>query len=131
VTRARPAPPRAAPPPAGPPALPELDPVIHSQPRLRVMVVLSTIGDEDRLAFPRLQELVGMTPGNLSTHLRKLEDAGYVAVTKTHRRRVPVTYLSLTRSGRRALEDYTSALQALLAAPALRQADRHPEEEPA
>jgi DNA-binding MarR family transcriptional regulator len=109
--------------PAGPPgaaaaALPELDPVIHSQPRLRVMVVLSTIAESDRIAFPRLQELLGMTPGNLSTHLRKLEDAGYLTVTKTHRRRIPVTYLSLTRAGRRALEDYTAALQALLAAPA-------------
>lgn len=91
------------------------------------MVVLAAIGDADRLAFPRLQALVGMTAGNLSTHLRKLEDAGYVAVTKTHRRRVPVTYLSLTGPGRRALQDYTSALQALLAGPpARRQADLHP-----
>ncbi len=109
--------------PAGSPAaaaaaLPELDPVIHSQPRLRVMVVLGTLGDGDRIAFPRLQELVGMTPGNLSTHLRKLEDAGYLTVTKTHRRRIPVTYLSLTRAGRRALEDYTAALQSLLGTPA-------------
>lgn len=126
MTAGRPAEPPAEPPPAGQPALPELDPVIHSQPRLRVMVVLATIGEADRLAFPRLQALVGMTPGNLSTHLRKLEDAGYVAVTKTHRRRIPVTYLSLTGPGRRALADYTSALQALLAAPARRQAGLHP-----
>lgn len=109
-------------PPAGPVAalagLPDLDPVIHSQPRLRVMVVLAAIAQGDRMAFPRLQELVGMTPGNLSSHLRKLEDSGYLTVTKTHRRRIPVTYLSLTRAGRRALEDYTAALQALLATPA-------------
>ncbi len=58
-------------------------------------------------------------------------DAGYIAVTKTHRRRIPVTYLSLTRAGRRALEDYTSALQALLAPPARYQADLHSPEEPA
>lgn len=103
---------------AGDAGLPELDPVIHSQPRLRVMVVLAAIGEGDRIAFPRLQELVGMTPGNLSTHLRKLEDAGYLTVSKTHRRRIPVTYLSLTRPGRRALEDYTAALQALLSTPA-------------
>ncbi len=121
---------------AGPAAavagLPELDPVIHSQPRLRVMVVLAAIADGDRIAFPRLQELVGMTPGNLSTHLRKLEDAGYLAVTKTHRRRIPVTYLALTRAGRRALEDYTGALQALLATPAQRPGQSpgpHPEED--
>lgn len=97
-------------------SLPALDPVIHSQPRLRVVVVLASAGDDSQIAFPRLQEIVGMTAGNLSTHLRKLEDVGYVAVTKAHRRRVPVTYLSLTRAGRRALEDYTSALNALLAA---------------
>lgn len=126
MTGGRPAVPQAEPPQ---PELPELDPVVHSQPRLRVMVVLAAIGEPDRLAFPRLQQLVGMTPGNLSTHLRKLEDAGYLAVTKTHRRRVPVTYLSLTPQGRQALADYTSALQALLAAPGAHQPARHPEEE--
>jgi len=123
-------------PPAGPAAavagLPELDPVVHSQPRLRVMVVLAAIAGGDRIAFPRLQELVGMTPGNLSTHLRKLEDAGYLTVTKTHRRRIPVTYLALTRAGRRALEDYTAAVQALLATPAQQPGQTpgpHPEED--
>lgn len=94
--------------------LPALDPVIHAQARLRVTVALAALGVDDQIAFPRLQELVGMTAGNLSTHLRKLEDAGYVAVTKAHHRRIPVTYLALTRSGRRALEDYTAALQGLL-----------------
>lgn len=122
-------------PATGPPAaaaaaaLPELDPVIHSQPRLKIMVVLGALGEGDRVTFPRLQELVGMTPGNLSTHLRKLEEAGYVAVAKTHRRRIPVTYLSLTRPGRRALEDYTAALQTLLATPAQHQAPPISEEE--
>lgn len=97
--------------------LPGLDPVIHAQPRLRITVVLAAIGEEDKMTFPRLQELTGMTAGNLATHLRKLEDAGYVAVTKSFRRRSPVTYLALTRPGRRALEDYTAALQRLLAVP--------------
>ena len=97
--------------------LPSLDPVIHAQPRLRVTVILATLDPEDQITFPRLREMVGMTAGNLSTHLRKLEDAGYVAVTKSHRRRTPVTYIALTRSGRRALEDYTTALRALLGPP--------------
>lgn len=100
-------------------ALPELDPVIHAQPRLRLTVALATLPDGDKVTFPRLQELAGMTAGNLATHLRKLEDAGYVEVTKAFRRRTPVTYLALTRAGRRALEDYTSALQDLLAVPGL------------
>lgn len=103
--------------------LPPLDPVIHAQPRLRVTVVLAALDAADSITFPRLQELVGMTAGNLSTHLRKLEDAGYVEVTKTHRRRTSVTYLALTPTGRRALEDYTAALRALLTAP-----ERQPQE---
>jgi len=98
--------------------LPELDPVIHAQPRLRLTVALAALPDGDKVTFPRLQELAGMTAGNLATHLRKLEDAGYIEVTKTYRRRTPVTYLALTRAGRRALEDYTAALRNLLTMPA-------------
>jgi DNA-binding MarR family transcriptional regulator len=69
------------------------------------------------ITFPRLQELAGMTAGNLATHLRKLEVAGYITIIKSYRRS-PVTYLALTRLGRRALEDYTAALRDLLAVPA-------------
>ena len=94
--------------------VPELDPVIHAQARLRVTATLAALGGRDRITFPRLQELLEMTAGNLSTHLRKLEDAGYVEITKTHERRTPVTYVALTRTGRRAFEDYTAALRALL-----------------
>jgi DNA-binding MarR family transcriptional regulator len=96
------------------PVLPALDPVIHAQPRLRITVALAALGDDDMITFPRLQELAGMTAGNLATHLRKLEDAEYITITKTFRRRSPVTYLALTRRGRRALEDYTAALRRLL-----------------
>jgi DNA-binding MarR family transcriptional regulator len=97
-------------------ALPDLDPVIHAAARLKVTATLAALAEGDRIAFPRLQGLLDMTAGNLSTHLRKLEDAGYVAVDKTHEGRSPVTYLSLTRTGRRALEDYTAALRQLLSA---------------
>jgi|SRR5690554_5482575 len=93
----------------------ELDPVIHAQARLRIVAALATLEGES-VAFPRLQELLDMTAGNLSTHLRKLEDAAYVEVTKTHQGRTPVTYLSLTTRGRRAFEDYTEALRTLLGA---------------
>lgn len=99
----------SAPPPA-------LDPVIHAQPRLRVMVTLASLESGDKITFPRLQQLLGMTAGNLATHLRKLEDAEYIASTKAYRRRTPVTYVSLTRTGRRALDDYTTALRGLLGA---------------
>ena len=75
---------------------------------------LARIPVGDRISFPRLQELLDMSAGNLSTHLRKLEDAGYVEVHKTHSGRTPVTFLALTTTGRRAFEDYTAALKSLL-----------------
>ena len=99
--------------------MPQLDPVIHAQARLRVTVALASLSAGDQITFPRLQHLLDMSAGNLSTHLRKLEDAGYVHVTKTHQRRTPVTYLALTRAGRRALEDYTATFRRLLTPPGL------------
>jgi DNA-binding MarR family transcriptional regulator len=94
--------------------LPELDPVIHAQARLRVVAALSVLRDGDQMAFPRLQELLNMTAGNLSVHLRKLEDAEYVQVIKTHHGRTPATLLCLTRRGRLAFDEYTAAVQRLL-----------------
>jgi DNA-binding MarR family transcriptional regulator len=91
-----------------------LDPVIHAQARLRVVAALSTLPEGDRIAFPRLQQILGMTAGNMSVHLRKLEDAGYVDITKTHRGRTPTTLVCLTRRGRVAFDDYTAAVRALL-----------------
>ena len=91
-----------------------LDPVIHAPARLRVVATLAALDAGDELSFPKLRKLLDMTAGNLSTHLRKLEDAGYVRVTKTHEGRTPATYLALTPKGRRAFEEYTEALTGLL-----------------
>ncbi|CAM3510718.1 transcriptional regulator [Occultella aeris] len=93
---------------------PELDPVIHAQARLRVVATLATLDEGDRMAFPKLQKLLEMTAGNLSTHLRKLEEADYVAIDKRFEGRSPATYLELTKKGRRAFETYTETLEALL-----------------
>lgn len=93
-----------------------LDPVIHAEARLRVTATLAALPHGDRISFPRLQEVLGMTAGNLSTHVRKLEDARYVQVVKTHRGRTPATYLSLTPRGRRAFEDYTESVRELFEA---------------
>lgn len=95
-------------------ALNELDPLIHAPARLKLVATLSALSTGDRLSFPRLQRLLDMTAGNLSTHLRKLEDAGYVAVQKTHEGRTPATYVALTTTGRNAFDLYTDALRALL-----------------
>ena len=95
----------------------ELDPVIHAQARLRVVAALSALREGDQVTFPMLQQILAMTAGNLSVHLRKLEDAGYVSVTKTHHGRTPATLISLTLRGRLAFQDYTAAMHALLEHP--------------
>jgi DNA-binding MarR family transcriptional regulator len=92
----------------------ELDPVIHAPARLRIVVTLSALAPGDDLSFTRLQDLIGLTPGNLITHLRKLEDAGYVTTVRSGRGVTARTGVSLTPSGRAALERYSSALRRLL-----------------
>jgi len=81
------------------------------------MTTLTALGPGDLLTFPRLLSVLDLTAGNLSTHLRKLEDAGYVEVVKGHQGRVPSTTICATRVGRRAFEDYLEALQAVLTPP--------------
>lgn len=92
----------------------DLDPVIHAQARLRVVATLAGLAAGDQIVFTRLQKLLGMTAGNLSTHLRKLEEAEYVSVEKSFHGRSPVTSIALTARGRRAFETYTASLEALL-----------------
>jgi DNA-binding MarR family transcriptional regulator len=91
-----------------------LDPVIHAPARLRVMVTLATLRDGDNLSFTRVQELLGLTPGNLITHLRKLEDAGYVTTVKSGSGVTGRTSVSLSQQGRKALDTYTAVLRQLL-----------------
>src|SRR5947207_12456382 len=92
-----------------------LDPVIHAPARLRLMVTLATLPDGDTLSFTRLQNMIGLTPGNLITHLRKLEDAGYVSSEKTGNGVASRTSVALSNRGRGALDTYTAALRDLLA----------------
>ena len=92
----------------------ELDAVIHVPARLRIMVTLATLRDGDDLSFTRLQDMIGLTPGNLITHLRKLEDAGYVTTVKSGAGVTARTAVSLTRDGRTALDRYTAVLRDLL-----------------
>lgn len=88
----------------------DLDPVIHAPVRLRLMVVLTELQPGATISFSRLQELLGLTPGNLITHLRKLDDAGYVHTRKEGR----VTTAEATDQGRAAFAAYRTALAALL-----------------
>ncbi|GAA1495044.1 transcriptional regulator [Paeniglutamicibacter kerguelensis] len=92
----------------------ELDPVIHADARLRVMSALNTLGPHESVAFPKLREILGMTAGNLSTHLRKLEDAGYISQQKVIEGRSPATYLGITAAGVAAFDAYKKQLMELL-----------------
>jgi DNA-binding MarR family transcriptional regulator len=92
-----------------------LDPLIHAPARLRILVTLAVLNDGDTLSFARLQRMLDLTGGNLITHLRKLEDAGYIETDKTGSGTSSVTAVTLTRPGRTALEDYTATLRGLLA----------------
>jgi DNA-binding MarR family transcriptional regulator len=91
-----------------------LDPLIHAPARLRIVATLAALRDGDTLSFSRLQDLVGLTPGNLITHLRKLEDADYLSSEKTGNGAGSRTSVALTRRGRTALDAYTRALRELL-----------------
>jgi DNA-binding MarR family transcriptional regulator len=91
-----------------------LDPVIHAPARLRIAVTLAALHDGDNLSFTTLQDLIGLTPGNLITHLRKLEDARYLTSETTGNGRASLTSITLTRQGRAALDTYTKALRDLL-----------------
>jgi DNA-binding MarR family transcriptional regulator len=93
----------------------ELDPVIHAPARLRIVATLAALSDGDTVSFTRLQGMIGLTPGNLITHLRKLEDAGYIDTEKTGNGAASRTTVALTTQGRTAFESYSTALRDLLA----------------
>jgi len=92
----------------------DLDPVIHATTRLRIMTALDALDRADKMSFNAMAEALGLTPGNLSVHLSKLEAAGYVAVAKTFQGRKPATYMAMTTRGRAAFEQYLADLKALL-----------------
>jgi DNA-binding MarR family transcriptional regulator len=91
-----------------------LDPLIHVPSRLRILVTLAALNDGDTLSFTRLQNMLDLTPGNLITHLRKLEDAGYLTTEKTGNGITSLTSVTLTHHGRAALDRYTKTLRTLL-----------------
>jgi DNA-binding transcriptional ArsR family regulator len=90
-----------------------LDRLLHDRMRLGIVSALAA-GDE--MSFTDLKAALSATDGNLSVHARKLEDAGYVACTKTFSGRTPRTDYKLTASGRRALEKYLDHMDALIRA---------------
>ncbi len=91
----------------------ELDRLIHE--RLRLGIV-SALAVNDSLSFSDLKKLMNTTDGNLSVHARKLEEAEYIACTKSFEGRMPKTQYRLTAAGRRALERYLDHMEALIRA---------------
>lgn len=92
----------------------ELDPLIHVPTRLKIVATLAALPAGDALSFTRLQNMAGLTPGNLIVHLRKLEEAGYLSSEKGKNGNAPQTTVSLTSQGRAALDAYTKTLRNLL-----------------
>lgn len=88
-----------------------LDEVIHSRIRTAVMAILAGVDEAD---FTILREKTGATDGNLGTHMRKLEEAGYVRAVKSFVERKPRTRYRLTDRGRRAFLKYVHRLQQMI-----------------
>lgn len=89
----------------------EINDVIHGRVRLAIMAFLSGAGSAD---FSLLRKKVGVTDGNLSVHMRKLEEAGYIRVEKKFSARRPLTICHLTKKGRQAWIAYIARMQELM-----------------
>jgi len=92
----------------------ELNETIHQPVRLRIMASLITLEPGNEVDFTYLRELLDVTDGNLGAHLRKLEEAGYIAINKTFVERKPRTFVSVTPEGRRVFQEHVTALESIL-----------------
>jgi DNA-binding MarR family transcriptional regulator len=96
--------------------MPELNELIHQPVRLRIMAALVALPTDAEMDFTALRDLLGVTDGNLGAHLRKLEEADYIAVTKVFVGRKPRTYVAVTPAGRQAFDAHVAALRSILQA---------------
>lgn len=86
----------------------DVDRLIHEPARLMIVAILSAVESAD---FLYLQRETGLSKGNLSSHLSRLEEGGYVQIEKTYRGKLPLTVCRLTRSGQSAFQDYRKRLK--------------------
>jgi DNA-binding transcriptional ArsR family regulator len=89
----------------------EVDRIIHEPARLMVVALLAAVKEAD---FQYLHQSTGLTKGNLSVHLSKLEEAGYIAIQKTFRGKYPLTICRLTDLGREVFANYRKVIRAAL-----------------
>jgi DNA-binding MarR family transcriptional regulator len=91
-----------------------LNETIHQSTRLRIMTMLVGLPAPDRLAYGFIQETLQLTGGNLTTHLRKLQDADYLVIAKEFEGVKPRTWVQATPTGRRAFAEYLANLERAL-----------------
>jgi DNA-binding MarR family transcriptional regulator len=89
----------------------QIDDVIHSRIRTAIMAVLVSVEEAE---FKYLKEKINATDGNLSVHIKKLEDAGYLSVKKRFVNRKPVSKYKITLNGRKAFENYIKKLESII-----------------
>ena len=89
----------------------QLDRVIHEKVRLAIMSLLAA---STQLSFTEMRDTLNMTDGNLTAHMRTLQEAGYVSVTKEFQGRRPLTTYSLTAQGRKAFATYINLLEQIV-----------------
>ena len=89
----------------------QLDRVIHEKGRLTIMSLLAA---SPELSFTEIRDTLGMTDGNLTTHIRTLQEAGYVSVAKSYKKNRPLTTCTLTAQGRKAFAAYINLLEAIV-----------------
>lgn len=91
--------------------LADIDRIVHEPARLMIVALLAAVAEAD---FQYLRQATGLTQGNLSTHLSKLEEAGYVSIEKTFRGKYPLTICRLTERGKEVLNRYRKVIRAAL-----------------
>lgn len=92
----------------------DLNETIHQPVRLRIMAALVALEKGNEVDFTYLRDLLEVTDGNLGAHLRKLEEAGYIAVNKTFVDRKPRSFVAATDEGRKVFQEHVAALEAIL-----------------
>ena len=92
----------------------QLNEVIHQPVRLRIMAILAALSTERQVTFSFLKGTLGLTDGNLGAHLHKLEEAGYLTITKAFVRQKPQTYVEITEKVRQVFEEHREALKQIL-----------------
>jgi len=89
----------------------QIDRVIHEKGRLAIMSMLAA---SPELSFTELRDTLNMTDGNLTTHIRTLQEAGYVSVTKSYQNNRPLTTCSVTAAGKKAFANYINLLESII-----------------